>query len=86
MAYFLSQRLKTRLLLLQCFKRNSLVAVIMPLIAFGLAKLFNMNNIRTLMLMVMGSCPGGSTSNVAVIWLDGDVDLRLVYNFVRFLL
>ena len=48
----------------------------MPIAAFVLASILNMNEIRTMTLLIMGSCPGGSVSNVVVVWVDGDVDLR----------
>ncbi|XP_078489387.1 ileal sodium/bile acid cotransporter-like [Ciona intestinalis] len=56
--------------------------VIMPSIAFGLAKAFQMPEPETLALLILGACPGGSTSNIAAYWIDGDMDLSITMTTV----
>jgi len=36
---------------------------IMPFVAYGLALAFKMNEIKTLTMVVLGCCPGGTLSN-----------------------
>ena len=48
----------------------------MPALALSMAKILQMNEVRTFALLIIGSCPGGTASNVIVTWLDGDIDLR----------
>lgn len=46
---------------------------IMPLLAFVLAKLFNLNDGLTAGLVLLGTCPGGTTSNVITYMSKGDL-------------
>ena len=48
----------------------------MPLIAFAMAKIFQMTDSQVIILLIVGSCPGGTTSNIVTYWVDGDIDLR----------
>ena len=48
----------------------------MPLLALALAKIFVMPGAETLALLFLGSSPGGSTSNLAAFYINGDMDLR----------
>ena len=48
----------------------------MPIIAFSLAKIAQMEDIETLGLLLVGSCPGGTFSNIATYWAGGDLGLR----------
>ena len=48
----------------------------MPAVAFALAKLVQMDDVETIALLLVGSCPGGTTSNIATYWILGDMDLR----------
>lgn len=49
---------------------------IMPFTAFALALAFNVLPIQAVVIIIMGCCPGGSSSNIICYWLDGDMDLR----------
>lgn len=49
---------------------------IMPFTAFALSLIFNVLPVQAVVIIVMGCCPGGSSSNVFCYWLDGDMDLR----------
>ncbi|XP_059355923.1 ileal sodium/bile acid cotransporter-like [Carassius carassius] len=50
---------------------------IMPFTAFALSLIFNVLPIQAIVIIVMGCCPGGSSSNVFCYWLDGDMDLSI---------
>ena len=50
--------------------------IVLPLVTFGLAHALQLDAIAALGMLVMGSCPGGSTSNIFSYWVDGDVPLR----------
>ena len=45
-----------------------------------------MEEAQALALLITGSCPGGTTSNAAALWLKGDMDLRLgdLFDFLVF--
>ncbi|XP_035024463.1 sodium/bile acid cotransporter [Hippoglossus stenolepis] len=51
---------------------------IMPLTAFCLAKIFQMDNMKAVTLLICGSCPGGSLSNVFSLAIQGDMNLSIV--------
>lgn len=53
---------------------------IMPFTAFALALAFNVLPIQAVVIIIMGCCPGGSSSNIICYWLDGDMDLRWDYS------
>jgi len=46
-------------------------------IAWALTKIFQTTQVEALGVMIQGSAPGGSISNLVVYWMDGIVDLRL---------
>ena len=50
----------------------------MPLISLVWVQILQMSDVRSLVLLIIGSCPGGTISNVVVVWVDGDVDLRYI--------
>ena len=50
--------------------------VLMPMIAFALAKIAHMEDDQTLALLLVGSCPGGTLSNIATYYAKGDLNLR----------
>lgn len=50
---------------------------IMPFTAFILSLLFNVLPVQAVVIIIMGCCPGGSSSNVFCYWLDGDMDLSI---------
>uniref|UniRef100_A0A8C0YR13 Ileal sodium/bile acid cotransporter n=1 Tax=Cyprinus carpio carpio TaxID=630221 RepID=A0A8C0YR13_CYPCA len=50
---------------------------IMPFTAFALSLIFNVLPIQAVVIIIMGCCPGGSSSNVFCYWLDGDMDLSI---------
>lgn len=49
---------------------------IMPFTAFALSLAFNVLPVQAIVVIIMGCCPGGSSSNIICYWLDGDMDLR----------
>lgn len=49
---------------------------IMPLTAFGLAKLMQMDRIKAVTVLICGCCPGGSLSNIFSLVMKGDMNLR----------
>lgn len=49
---------------------------IMPFTAFALSLAFGVLPVQAIVIIVMGCCPGGSSSNIICYWLDGDMDLR----------
>ncbi|KAG7260395.1 hypothetical protein CRUP_011731 [Coryphaenoides rupestris] len=50
---------------------------IMPFTAFALSLAFNVLPIQAIAIIIMGCCPGGSSSNIICYWLDGDMDLSI---------
>ena len=50
--------------------------IVLPLATFGFAHALQMEPLAAIGMLVMGCCPGGSTSNVFTYWSDGDVPLR----------
>ncbi|XP_028971325.2 ileal sodium/bile acid cotransporter-like isoform X2 [Esox lucius] len=50
---------------------------IMPFTAFALSLAFNVLPIQAMVVIIMGCCPGGSSSNIIAYWLDGDMDLSI---------
>ncbi|XP_025298474.1 hepatic sodium/bile acid cotransporter [Canis lupus baileyi] len=51
---------------------------IMPLTAFTLGKVFRLNNIEALAILVCGCSPGGTLSNVFSLAMKGDMNLSIV--------
>ncbi|XP_036167216.1 sodium/bile acid cotransporter [Myotis myotis] len=51
---------------------------IMPLTAFALGKLFRLNNIEALAILICGCSPGGNLSNIFSLALKGDMNLSIV--------
>ena len=50
---------------------------VMPFVAFGLAKLFNLSPELAVGLVLLGTCPGGTASNVMTYLAKGDVALSV---------
>uniref|UniRef100_A0A8D0C6P1 Ileal sodium/bile acid cotransporter n=1 Tax=Salvator merianae TaxID=96440 RepID=A0A8D0C6P1_SALMN len=50
---------------------------IMPLTGFVLSLAFNVLPIQAVVVIIMGCCPGGTTSNILAYWVDGDMDLSI---------
>ncbi|NWR62905.1 NTCP2 protein, partial [Bucorvus abyssinicus] len=50
---------------------------IMPLTGFLLSLVFNVLPIQAVVVLIMGCCPGGSSSNIIAYWVDGDMDLSV---------
>ena len=59
---------------------------IMPLLAFGLAKLFHLDLALTIGVILVGTCPGGTASNVITYLSDGDVALSIGMTSINTLL
>ncbi|WP_406724491.1 bile acid:sodium symporter family protein [Streptomyces sp. GD-15H] len=55
---------------------------IMPLVAFGVANVLNLNDQLTIGLVILGSVAGGSASNVIVYLSKGDVPLSVAMTTV----
>lgn len=49
---------------------------IMPLTAFCLAKILQMDSIKAVTVLICGCCPGGTLSNVFSLAIKGDMNLR----------
>ncbi|KAI1899086.1 hypothetical protein AGOR_G00057860 [Albula goreensis] len=50
---------------------------IMPFSAFALSLAFNVLPIQAVVILIMGCCQGGSSSNILAYWMDGDMDLSI---------
>lgn len=50
---------------------------IMPLMGFILSLAFGILPIQSVVVIIMGCCPGGTASNVLAYWVDGDMDLSV---------
>ena len=50
---------------------------IMPLLAWGLARLFSLNEALALGVVLVGCCPGGTASNVITYLAKGDLALSV---------
>ncbi|KAJ8386723.1 hypothetical protein AAFF_G00166720 [Aldrovandia affinis] len=50
---------------------------IMPFTGFALSMAFNVLPVQAIVILIMGCCPGGSSSNILAYWLDGDMDLSI---------
>ena len=50
--------------------------VVLPAVTFGLAHALQLSPVPALGMLVIGCCPGGSTTNIFSYWTDGDVALR----------
>ncbi|HOQ11054.1 MAG: Sodium Bile acid symporter family protein [Spirochaetes bacterium ADurb.Bin218] len=51
--------------------------IIMPLVAFVLCKIFNLNPMLAIGVILVGTCPGGTASNVITYLSKGDVALSV---------
>ncbi len=60
--------------------------VIMPLLAFGLSRLFQLDPALTAGVVLVGTCPGGTSSNVITYLSKGDVPLSIGMTSVNTLL
>uniref|UniRef100_A0A2K6F2I8 Ileal sodium/bile acid cotransporter n=1 Tax=Propithecus coquereli TaxID=379532 RepID=A0A2K6F2I8_PROCO len=50
---------------------------IMPLTGFILSVAFDILPIQAVVVLIMGCCPGGTSSNILAYWVDGDMDLSI---------
>ncbi|XP_004577418.2 ileal sodium/bile acid cotransporter [Ochotona princeps] len=50
---------------------------IMPLTGFVLSLVFGIMPIQAVVVLIMGCCPGGTSSNILAYWVDGDMDLSI---------
>ncbi len=60
--------------------------VIMPLLAVALVKIFNIDPLLALGVVLVGSCPGGTSSNVITYLSRGDVALSVTITSITTLL
>ncbi|KAK7904959.1 hypothetical protein WMY93_017566 [Mugilogobius chulae] len=51
---------------------------IMPVTAFSLAKILQMDSIKAVTVLICGCCPGGNLSNIFSLALKGDMNLSIV--------
>lgn len=49
---------------------------IMPLAAFSIAKILQLDAIKAMTVLICGCCPGGSLSNIFSLAIKGDMNLR----------
>lgn len=59
---------------------------IMPLLAFGLSRLFGLDNALTAGVILVGTCPGGTASNVITYFAKGDIALSVSMTSVNTLI
>ncbi|MGH0150846.1 UNVERIFIED_CONTAM: hypothetical protein FKN15_019278 [Acipenser sinensis] len=50
--------------------------VIMPLVAFLLALIFNLDEVAAIAVLLCGCCPGGNLSNILSLLVNGEMNLR----------
>ncbi|XP_004680334.1 PREDICTED: ileal sodium/bile acid cotransporter [Condylura cristata] len=50
---------------------------IMPLTGFILSVAFDVLPLQAVVILIMGCCPGGTSSNILAYWVDGDMDLSV---------
>ncbi|XP_038138875.1 ileal sodium/bile acid cotransporter-like [Cyprinodon tularosa] len=50
---------------------------IMPFTAFALSLAFGVLPVQAVVIVIMGCCPGGTSSNIVCYWMDGDMDLSI---------
>lgn len=60
--------------------------IIMPALAFGLSRLFGLDTALTVGVVLVGTCPGGTSSNVITYLSKGDVALSVGMTSVNTLL
>ncbi|XP_035388416.1 sodium/bile acid cotransporter-like isoform X2 [Electrophorus electricus] len=51
---------------------------IMPLVAFCLAKVFQLESTEAVTVLICGCCPGGNLSNILSLAIQGDMNLSIV--------
>ncbi|XP_036007082.1 sodium/bile acid cotransporter isoform X2 [Fundulus heteroclitus] len=51
---------------------------VMPLTAFSLTKIYQMDPIKAITVLICGCCPGGSLSNILSFSVKGDMNLSIV--------
>ena len=90
--FSMGMTLRVRGLKLAFFKPKALIIgviaqyTIMPLVAFALALLFNLPPVFAVGLILVGSCPGGTASNVMVYLSKGDVALSIAMTTISTLI
>ncbi|KAM8831315.1 hepatic sodium/bile acid cotransporter [Spinachia spinachia] len=52
--------------------------VVMPLVAFCLVKAFQLTEMRAVVVLICGCCPGGNLSNILALALQGDMNLSIL--------
>ncbi|XP_046546507.1 ileal sodium/bile acid cotransporter-like [Haliotis rubra] len=57
--------------------------IVLPLTAFGLGHALQLPPKQAIGMLIMSCCPGGSTSNMFTLWVDGDVPLSLTMTTVN---
>ncbi|MGY6649975.1 bile acid:sodium symporter family protein [Wenyingzhuangia sp. IMCC45574] len=60
--------------------------ILMPLLAFGIGKLLQLPQELLIGLVIVGSCPGGTASNVMVYLAKGNISLSVIMTLVSTLL
>ncbi|XP_067581004.1 sodium-dependent organic anion transporter-like [Pseudorca crassidens] len=50
---------------------------LMPLAAYLLVISFSLKPVQAMVILIVGCCPGGTTSNIFTYWVDGDMDLSI---------
>ncbi|XP_033889730.3 sodium/bile acid cotransporter 4-like [Acipenser ruthenus] len=52
--------------------------VIMPLVAFLLALIFNLDEVAAIAVLLCGCCPGGNLSNILSLLVNGEMNLSII--------
>jgi predicted Na+-dependent transporter len=55
--------------------------IFMPMLAFTLAHIFSLKEAFAIGVILTGSSPGGTTSNIFTYWSKGDVALSITMSF-----
>ena len=71
---------------LDVLKGTAAQFIVMPLLAFGLSKLFGLEEALMVGVVLVGTCPGGTASNVISYMAGGDVALSVAMTTVSTLL
>ena len=50
--------------------------LLMPLLCFAMAHAYQLEDSLAIGMVLVGSCPGGVSSNMFTFWCKGDLDLR----------
>merc|ERR1712178_523363 len=55
---------------------------LMPALSFSMSRMLELNDLHSVCLVLLGTCPGGSASNILVYFTDGDQALSIAVTCV----